>query len=101
MDVPGLRTLLHAVLVDLERGRPVDGEAVAAHLDALPELVADATPEEIRGLLEDIEHLTRVAVEAQGELGALIEEVNKGRRGNRGYNSLKAFRKAQRLYRRV
>lgn len=101
MDVAGLRSLLHAVLVDLERGNPVDGEALAEHLDRIPDFVAGATQEELRGLLGDIQALTEAAQETQGELGALLEEIAKGRRGNRGYHSLKAFRKAQRLYRRV
>lgn len=101
MDVAGLRSLLHAALVDLERGNPVDGDALASLVDRIPGIAEGASQEDLRGLLEDLQALAAAAQEAQSELGVLLEEIAKGRRGNRGYHSLKAFRKAQRLYRRA
>lgn len=101
MDIPTLRGLLQDALAAVERGEAIDDEALSLHLSRLPDLAEGATREDLLALQADIDALTEAATVARDDVGEMLVEIGRGRRGNRGYNSIKAIRKAQRLYRRA
>ncbi len=101
MQVSELRQLLEAHLAEVGRDSGLDFEAVQALLAQLPALTEGADPAELVALQAVVRALHAAAEGERQRIGAALDVVQKGRRGNRGYGTLKADRKNQRLYRRA
>ena len=81
--------------------RGLDFEAVQALLAQLPALTEGAERSELAALQVVLQALHAAAEGERQRIGAALDVVQRGRRGNRGYGTLKADRKNQRLYRRA
>jgi hypothetical protein len=101
VDAAALRLDLEALHRQLVAGEDVEVTEVEEAVAQVRSAVVGASRADVEALKCTVDKLTALVIEIMASLDQALDEVGRGRRGNKGYLSLRANRKSQRLYRRA